>query len=67
MGHIIFERGVEVELKKVEAITQWPRPTSITEIHSFLGLASYYWRFIRDISRISTLMTRLTQKKVKFL
>ena len=32
LGHIISEKGVEVDQKKVEAITQWPRPTSVSEI-----------------------------------
>ena len=44
----------------------WERPKSIFEIHSFLGLAGYYRRFIDYISRIVAPMTRLTQKEVKF-
>ena len=44
----------------------WERPKSVFEIHSFLGLAGYYRRFIEDFSRIAAPMTRLTRKKVKF-
>ena len=44
----------------------WERPKSIFEIRNFLGLAGYYRRFIENFSRLSTLMTRLTQKEVKF-
>ena len=44
----------------------WEKPKSIFEIHSFLGLARYYRRFIEDFSRLATPMTRLTRKEVKF-
>ena len=58
--------GVSVDLEKVEAVMTWERPKSVFEIRSFLGLAGYYGRFIEDFSRITALMTRLTQKEVKF-
>ena len=53
-------------MKKVEVVISWERPKSIFEIRSFLGLAGYYRRFIEDFSQLSTPMTRLTRKKVKF-
>ena len=58
--------GVSVDLEKVEAVMNWERPKSVYEILSFLGLAGYYRRFIEDLSRIATPMTRLTRKEVKF-
>ena len=58
--------GVSVDPEKVEAVMSWERPTSVFEIHSFLGLAGYYRRFIEDFSRIAAPMTRLTRKEVKF-
>ena len=42
LGHIVTRDGISVDPKKVEVIQNWPRPTSVTEIRSFLGLASYY-------------------------
>ena len=52
--------------KKVEAVMSWERSKSVFEIHSFLGLARYYRRFIVDFSRLAVPMTKLTQKEVKF-
>ena len=58
--------GVSVDPEKVEAVMSWERPKSVFEIHSFLGLAGYYRRFIKDFSRLAAPMTRLTRKEVKF-
>ena len=58
--------GVSVDPEKVEAVMSWERPKSVFEIRSFLGLAGYYRRFIKDFSRIAAPMTKLTRKEVKF-
>ena len=54
-------------MKKIEAITEWPRPTTVTEVRSFLSLASYYRRFVKDFSNIAAPLTRLTQRDIKFI
>jgi len=51
--------------QKVEAILRWKRPTIVTEIHNFLGLAGYYRRFIEGFSTIATPVTRLTRKNIR--
>ena len=58
--------SVSVDPEKVEAVMSWEMPKSVFEIHSFLGLARYYKRFIEDFSWLETPMTRLTRKGVKF-
>ena len=58
--------GVSINPEKVKAVMNWERPKSVFEIRSFLGLAGYYRRFIKDFSRIAAPMTRLTRKEVKF-
>ncbi|XP_073061844.1 uncharacterized protein [Primulina eburnea] len=65
-GHIISKEGVSVDPKKVEAITGLPRPKTVTEIRSFLGLAGYYRKFVEGFSSIATPLTKLTQKNSKF-
>jgi hypothetical protein len=62
LGHVISADGMFVDPRKVEAVLKWERPTNVTEIHSFLGLASYYRRFIEVFS---TIATRLTWKETK--
>ena len=67
LGHIISFEGIRVDPQKTEAVRNWPRPISPTDIRSFLGLAGYYRHFVEGLSSIASPMTRLTQKKVKFL
>ena len=52
--------------KKVEVIIEWKPPRNVTEVRSFLGLAGYYRRLVKEFSIIAALMTRLLQKNVKF-
>ena len=50
----------------MKAVKQWPRPTSPTDIRSFLSLTGCYRRFVEGFSSIASPLTKLTQKKVKF-
>nr|GFB89075.1 putative reverse transcriptase domain-containing protein [Tanacetum cinerariifolium] len=66
-GHIVSAEGITMDPAKVEAITKWPRPTSVTEVRSFLGLAGYYRRFVEGFSRLALPMTKLMRKGEKFV
>ena len=66
-GHVKSRDDIRVDLKRMEAIIDWSRPISVTEVRSFLGLTGYYKRFVKDFSKIAAPLTRLTQKNVKFI
>ncbi|GKC98237.1 reverse transcriptase [Tanacetum coccineum] len=64
---IVSKLGITMDPAKVEAITKWPRPTSVTEVRSFLGLAGYYRRFVEGFSRLALPLTKLMRKGEKFV
>nr|GEZ25324.1 putative reverse transcriptase domain-containing protein [Tanacetum cinerariifolium] len=66
LGHMIDSQGIHMDPAKIESIKDWASPKTATEIRQFLGLASYYRRFIKGFSKIVKSMTKLTQKKVKY-
>jgi hypothetical protein len=66
LGHTISSDGISVDPSKVQEVLDWKPPTSVHQIHSFLGLAGYYRRFIPDFSRIAKPMIELLKKGVKF-
>ncbi|WVZ94416.1 LOW QUALITY PROTEIN: hypothetical protein U9M48_040309 [Paspalum notatum var. saurae] len=65
LGHILSEKGVAVDPSKVKDVLNWKQPETVTEIRSFLGLAGYYRRFIKDFSKTAKPVTSLTEKMGK--
>ena len=67
LGHVVSENGVSTDPSKVSKILDWPIPRNVSELRSFLGLASYYRRFIKDFAKIAVPLHRLTEKNKPFV
>jgi hypothetical protein len=67
LGHVISKDGVVGDPRKIEAVTNWERPSNVNEIRSFLGFAGYYRRFVEGFSKLSGPLTALTKKNARFI
>ncbi|RVW62574.1 Retrovirus-related Pol polyprotein from transposon 412 [Vitis vinifera] len=67
LGHIISEKGIEVDKAKVELIVKLPSPTTVKGVRQFLGHAGFYRRFIKDFSKLSKPLCELLAKDAKFI
>ncbi|GKA88326.1 reverse transcriptase [Tanacetum coccineum] len=67
LGHIVSADGISMDPAKVEAITNWPRQTTVTEVRSVLGLAGYYRTFVEGFSLLALPLTKLMRKGEKFV
>jgi hypothetical protein len=66
LGRIILKGGISIDPRKIQDVLSWNAPMSVGDIWCFLGLASYYWRFIEGFSKIIKPMTELLKKDKKF-
>jgi hypothetical protein len=66
LGHRIGAKGLSVSPDKIDAVKAWPRPKDLGEVRSFLGLAGFYRRFVKDYSKGALPLTELTKEKVPF-
>ena len=66
LGHIVSERGIEVNQSKIELISNLPTPKSVKNVRSFLGHAGFYRRFIQNFSTISRPLCNLLAKDATF-
>jgi RNase H-like domain found in reverse transcriptase/Reverse transcriptase (RNA-dependent DNA polymerase)/Integrase zinc binding domain/Chromo (CHRromatin Organisation MOdifier) domain len=66
VGFIIGRNGVKMSPRKIEAVRDWPRPTTVKEVQAFLGFANFYRRFIENYSKVAVPLTELTRKDQPF-
>lgn len=66
LGHIISTNGVAPDPQKTEKVKQWQTPQSVKEVQQFLGLASYYRRFIKNFASVAAPLHKLTEKHTIF-
>nr|GEY67332.1 putative reverse transcriptase domain-containing protein [Tanacetum cinerariifolium] len=67
LRHNVSADGIIMDPAKVEVITKWPRPMTVTEVRSFWGLAGYYRRFIEGFSLLALPLMKLMRKEEKFV
>ena len=63
LGHVVSSLGLTIDQHKIESIRTWPIPTNLHELHSFLGLATYYRHFVKRFSQLTSPLTDLLHKE----
>ncbi|KAL6416740.1 hypothetical protein ACFW04_013184 [Cataglyphis niger] len=66
LGHVVDRKGIRTDPEKVSAVENWPEPRTVKQIRQFLGMASWYRRFIANFSTIAAPLTSLTRKNAKW-
>ncbi|KAL6419486.1 hypothetical protein ACFW04_011371 [Cataglyphis niger] len=66
LGHVVDRKGIRTDPEKVSAVANWPEPRTVKQVRQFLGMASWYWRFIANFSTIAAPLTNLTKKNAKW-
>lgn len=66
LGHVVSPSGLSTDPQKIESVQQWPIPKTKRQVRSFLGLCSYYRRFIEEFSMIAKPLSELTEERRRF-
>lgn len=67
LGHVVSEEGVSTDPEKIAAVKEWPQPSSLTELKTFLGTVGYYRQYIPDFASIAKPLTSLTAKGASWI
>ena len=67
LGHVVSAGGVHVDPRKFATIADWPRPRTVSEVRSFLGLGNFFKRFIQGYAKVTAPLVTLTSQRVQFV
>ncbi|KAK3726580.1 hypothetical protein QZH41_011040 [Actinostola sp. cb2023] len=67
LGHVVSADGISTDPEKARAVKDWPVPSTVSELRSFLGLCSYYRRFVKGFVETAWSLHRLTEKGREFV
>ena len=67
LGHVVSDKGIKCDPDKTAAIATWLQPTSVSEVRTFCGLASYYRAFVQNFAHVARPLHKLTQKNAPFV
>ena len=62
LGHVVSGDGIKVDIHKIDKLQDWPLPTTVKQLQSFLGFANYYRAFVPQISQICQPLYQLAKK-----
>ncbi|MES9880251.1 MAG: RNase H-like domain-containing protein [Sedimenticola sp.] len=67
LGHVVSAEGIATDTSKTSAVANWPQPRNVSEVRQFLGLASYYRKFVRNFAEIAAPLHKLLLKSEPFV
>ncbi len=67
LGHVWMHKGIKPDASKVEIMSDFPAPTTVTEVRTWLDLSGYYRRFVKNYSKLAHPLHELTKKENQFV
>lgn len=67
LGHVVTHHGLKTNPRLIEAVKEFPTPSNVHEIRRFLGLPSYYRKFIHNFAKIASPLHYLTRRDTQWL